>query len=275
MLFPPARESTVNLKWIPACAGVTNSVASKYSSRLRLLALLLVTLLIAGCSGTADPEPLVFGDVPWTDGERSVYRVVDINDSFAGTMTYEIEAGGEIVGSDGWTIRRVLDTQGDAEELVVEIRARGLRPSYSLLDRVDGGLRQTVEAEYDGSQVDLRIIADPQMDTYERIQVLSSVLDDRTLPMLIRALPLETGYATRIDTFRPVTGNQDAVSLVVRGVEPLDTVLGTVDAWQVQLDFGEVEQDIWISQQAPFPVLRIEDGFTRGVFELQEFEAGS
>ncbi len=219
-------------------------------------------------------QPLVFGAVPWAVGERSTYRVTDINDNFAGSMVYEIDAGGEVVGDDGWTIRRLLDTQGDTEALSVEVRARGLRPSFSSLDRLENGLRQTVTAEYDGSQVDLRIVGEPRLDTYERVQIISSALDDRTLPMLIRALPLAPGYATRLDTFRPVTGNQTSVILSVRGEEMVDVPAGSFEAWRVRLDFGEVEQELWVSQTAPYPVVRIEDGFTRGVFELETFEAG-
>lgn len=231
-------------------------------------------LLAAGCAGSGNSEPLVFGAVPWANGERSVYRVTDINDRPAGSMTYEIEAGGEVVDDDGWTIRRLLDTQGDTELLWVELRARGLRPSYSELERVDDGLRQTVVAEYDGSQVDLRIIGEPQLDTYERVQILSNALDDRTLPVLIRALPLAAGYSTLIDTFRPVTGNETRVQLSVRGEETVETPAGAFETWRVRLDFGEVEQEVWVSQEAPYPVVRIEDGFSGGVFELEAFEAG-
>ena len=243
------------------------------SAQGKLCVVLLVIFAAAGC-GVGEIEPLVFGSVPWRGGERSTYRVTDINDNFAGSMVYEIEAGGEVVDDDGWTIRRLLDTQGDTETLTVEVRARGLRPAYSALERVENGLLQTVTADYDGAQVDLRIIGEPRLDTYERIQISSNVLDDRTLPMLMRALPLEAGYATRLDTFRPVTGNQTGVILRVRGEETVDVPAGSFEAWRVRLDFGEVEQELWVSQAAPYPVVRIEDGFTGGVFELAEFEAG-
>ena len=99
----------------------------------------------------------------------------------------------------------------------------GFRPVYSHLVRTDVNGKQVVEAQFAGAQVDIALTSRQGATVYERVQAPSDIRDERTLLLILRALPLAQGYATRINSFLPVVGKMERVAVQVRRTETVTT----------------------------------------------------
>ncbi len=230
--------------------------------------LLVVALLLAGCGGPA-PVPLRFGDAPWQPGEASRYRLLD-NGADAGSALYAVAAE-TIDGSAGWAFRRETSGAGGAEIVAVLMGAQGFRPSAAFFRITDATGSEAVNATYgSGGQVDLELISKRQVTTYERKSVPTDTRDQRSLPLIVRALPLAQGYATQINTFLPYTGRLERYTVRVRGREQVSVPAGTFDAWNVELDNGSRSVHYWIGVDPPHPLVKIEDANI--VYELEFYE---
>ncbi len=96
-----------------------------------------------------------------------------------------------------------------------------------------------------------------------------------TLPMITRALPLASGYATQLNAFLPIAGLLDRVTVSVVGDEDITTPAGTYDTWTVTLDAGDAVTRLWIAKDAPYPLIKFIDGRNKATFELESFTPGS
>jgi hypothetical protein len=199
-----------------------------------------------------------------------LYSVTDLYGDYAGTVQYEFAS----LGGDGWRMERMTDTQGDSELLSVELAANGFRPSASTLVRSDGDGEERVSATYEMGEVNLELTTRQNVTTYERINVPSDSRDARSLFMLIRSLPLGTGYSTRINTFLPVASQMSRTAVTVLGQDEVETPAGTFTVWSVELDEGDRTSRAWIATEAPHQLVKYEEAINGGVFELAEYQPG-
>ena len=234
---------------------------------------LLSALLLSACS--ARPQPLIFGEPVWADGETSAYRVTNREDRIVGAATFRVQAGGQHLQDGGWTLIREITDAGQIEQATIEMQPLDYRPVYSNLVRSGGGGRQVVEARIAGSQVDITLTNRQGATVYERVQTPSDIRDERTLLLILRALPLAPGYATRINSFLPVVGQMERVSVQVRRTEAVSVPAGQFDTWVVELKSNERTTKAWVAQTAPFPVVKFIDGRSRATFEMTEYGSGS
>ena len=235
--------------------------------------LLFSVLILSSCS--ARPQPLVFGEPVWADGETSSYRVSNREGRIVGTAIFQVRRGGQWLADDGWTLVREINDAGASELATIEIQPVGYRPVYSHLVRTGGGGKQVVEAQIAGAQVEIALTNRQGATVFERVQVPSDIRDERTLLLIVRALPLAQGYATRINSFLPVVGQMERVAVQVRGAETVSAPAGSFDTWVVELKSNERTTRAWVAQTAPFPVVKFIDGRSRATFELTSFGAGS
>ena len=240
---------------------------------IKLILNLLILSALAACGGNANIQALRFNGAPWADGEVSVYEVTDLNEQYAGTAQFTIIAGGDQVSESGWTIYRVINAQGETEMVEVQVDTKSLRPKFASLMRTKEDTSQRVETIYDGSQADLTLTTDMDVTTYERINIPSDARDQRTLLQLVRALPLESRYATRISSFLPITGVLQRVVLSVSGQEQVSVPAGSFQTWHIQIDEGEIQSEAWVHTERPYQLIKFIDGRTQGTFELTEYQA--
>ncbi len=233
-----------------------------------LLAVLLA-LPLAGCS--PEIQPLVFGAAPWQAGEVSSYEVTDINGAYAGTARFDWTR----VDDDVWNLRRESNTQGTQEIVTTDLREPGFRPIQSTLVRRDGAGTEQVRAGFDRSEANLELTTKQGITTYERVNITSDARVQSTLAMIIRALPLAEGYATRLNVFSPITGQLERVTLSVEEREEVTTQAGTYATWRVHLESPSGETDVWVAVDPPHPVIKYTESYNRGLFELSEFVPGS
>ncbi|MXZ22893.1 MAG: DUF3108 domain-containing protein [Caldilineaceae bacterium SB0665_bin_25] len=238
-------------------------------ARVFSLSSLLLTLSFLTSCGSAQPQPLIFGEPVWADGETSVYRVTNREDRIVGTAAFQVNRREQ---DDGWTLIREINDAGASEQATVEMQPVGYRPVYSHLVRTFGGGKQEVETQFEGAQVDIALTNRQGATVYQRVQVPSDIRDERTLLLIMRALPLAQGYATRINSFLPIAGQMERVALQVRRKENVTVPAGSFDTWVVELKANDRTTRAWVAQTAPFTVVKFVDGRSQATFELTGFE---
>lgn len=244
---------------------------------------LFLTLMLfnGGCGRTAtllfgpEIQPLRFEPVPWQDGERSEYHVIDRNEEFAGTARFELIGGRDGAGSELWNLRRDITAQGDQEIVDVLLNAQTLRPQSSILVRKDRQGQQSVTTTYQSGQADIELTTRRDITTYERMNVPSDVRDRRTLVMLARALPLEQGYASRLNSFLPVAGLLDRVELQVMNQENVVVDAGSFEAWRIRLNSQNSQIIAWVAVEPPHQLLKFTDSRNEATFELVSYQSES
>jgi len=231
--------------------------------------LLLLALLLAGCGGAA-PQALLFGPAPWPDGERSTYTLTNADGQRAGSAVYALAsvASAQAEGETAWQLVRTITALGSQEIMTVTMDATGFRPQTSQLQRISAEGRERVDAIYTGGQVDLTLNTRQNIMTVQREQVPSDARETVTLPMLLRSLPLEEGYATQITTFLPVAAQLERITVRVAGEETLQTPAGSFATWVVELDAGDAESRAWIAQETPHVLVKYVDGRNNATLEL-------
>ena len=229
----------------------------------------VIALILAAC-GSPKVQPLILGPEPWTDGEVSVYRILDREGEPAGTMSVSLGYGPLRSGEEGWTVRREIDAQGETEVVAVEASPDRLLPQHAMLvrTRLDGNER--VETTYDNGRIDMRLTTIQNNTTYQRTSAPSDARDQRTILLLARMLPLAEGYATQFNSFLPVAERLDRVTLRVVKREEVTVPAGTFDAWLVELDTGDSKTKVWIGVDPPHPLVKYVDGRNGATFELVE-----
>ena len=237
----------------------------------------------------------------WAEGETSAYRVTNREGRIVGTAAYQVGRGEREVCAEptpsagpwrsvkcGWTLTREIFDAGVSEQATIEMQPVGYRPVYSHLVRTFGVCaeptpsagpwrsvkcgKQVVETQFEGAQVDIALTNRQGATVYQRVQVPSDIRDERTLLLIVRALPLAQGYATRINSFLPVAGQMERVALQVRRSERVTVPAGPFDTWVVELKSNDRTTRAWVAQTAPFPVVKFIDGRSQATFELTGFE---
>lgn len=232
---------------------------------------LLTIFLLASCGGP-EMQPLSLNAAPWGAGEISQYKVTDINGAVAGTARYDITAGESKSNPNGWTIRREIAAQGDNEIAAVEINA-DLSPKTSVLIRTGTQGQQIVKATYQGSEVAMELTSQT-VTTVQNTNVPSDVYDEYMLWQLGRALPLAAGYATQLNTFHTITGQQNRVTVQVLKQEEVTVPARSYATWQVEFNLGASKTVAWFTQDERHTLVKYIDGRNGATFELTDYQPG-
>jgi hypothetical protein len=241
----------------------------------RTLLAVVALLLLASCSNTATPQTLQLGAAPWSSGERATYQLTAEGEP-AGTATLEAtERIDAATGQpSGWLLRTEVDGRGDKEIVAMTLGPQGYRPIDSTLVRIFPDGTEQVKAIYNGSAVNLELTSRQNVLTYEELSVPSDAREQRSLPWLVRTLPLDAGYATRLNALLPITGNLDRVSVTMNRAETITVPAGTYETMRVTLDTGDSLSRMWIGVDAPHPLVKFEDDRSNATYELSTYEAG-
>ena len=245
------------------------------TKRTSILILLVLTLLLAACGGEGEPELFQPGAAPWQPGEVHVFAVTNLEGQEVGEGRLEMQSSVRTDNVDGWVLTRTLDARDEFEESVIELSARGYRPQMTEMVRRFGSAEQRTAASYAGSGVDIALTTANDVTTFERINVTSDVRDERSLLYIARSLPLVDNYMTRFNSFLPVVGRQDRITLRVVQDAEVTVPAGTFPAWEVRLETtdGRVTT-AWLGQEAPYPIVKFIDGRSQATYELVQYETG-
>lgn len=218
--------------------------------------------------------PLLFDGAPWTSGEQHTMSLTDGDGKQVGSAIYTLNSVQDAAGEPVWAFERELAALGSQEVVTVTMEAQGFRPLASRLQRSNEDGQESVDVQYTGSQVDMLLNTRQNVRTVQRAQVPSDARETVTLPMLLRALPLASGYATQINVYMPVAEQLERIAVRVTGEEALQTQGGSFATWVVELEARDSESKAWIGKEAPHVLVRYRDGRNRATLELTEYLSG-
>jgi hypothetical protein len=240
---------------------------------LRLLWIAALAALPAACS-QVQPVPLLFADAPWASGEQHTLSLTDSGGQQVGSAVYTLTSTANSAGEPSWAFAREINSIGSQEVITVTMDAQGFRPQASRLVRTNQGAQESVEANYNAGQVDMNLTTRQNVMTVQRAQVPSDSRETVTLPMLLRALPLATGYATQINVYMPIAAQLERIAVQVTGEETLEIEAGSFATWVVQLQTRDSESTAWIAKEAPHVLVKYLDGRNNATLELTQYKAG-
>ncbi len=225
--------------------------------------------VLAGCGGggSADFQPVRVGEIPWSDSEVTLYQITNANGDDAGQMRISLSD----VDAESKLMRREI---GGAfrEDLAIIMKANNLRPIESSLSRPHTDGEETIIAVYNGSRVSMQFTTKRNITTDQQASIPSDSYDYRSIMMLLRALPLESGYATKVNGYLPISGALERMELIVNRGETVEVPAGSFETWKVLMNTSSSRSQAWISTEAPYLLVKYEDGSNGATFELQSVE---
>lgn len=214
---------------------------------IKLGILVIVLMLMGGCGSENGLEVTV----PWADGEE---------------VKYEIRQRGVLIGSlihkarlqDGEWVLHSQTTVGEHRE-VVDIWAdrESLVPRQVDFKVDSGGSEATYTAEYGKEST---MIAAHRPDGPHEAEVRlpdPPFFDNEQFMFLLRSLPLAEDYRQKIALIVTRAASKTEVTVRVTGREEIETPLGTIEAWKVEL-MGAGQYG-WVEVSHPHRVLRYEN----------------
>ena len=223
-----------------------------------LLGLLLAMLSLSACGAPA-AQALRFGDAPWQNGESATYTLLDGDATPVGSAIIALTQE-PVSGAPGWMLRRQVTGSSGSEVSSVAMSANGFRPAQSALTLSDATGTERVSATYDQGEVNLDLTTKTNNSTFQQANIPSDARDQRSLWAIVRSLPLAQGYATQLNSFLPLTGRLERVTVTVGKQEQVTVPAGLFSAWSVVLDNGERDTRLWIEVDAPHTLIKVVGG---------------
>ncbi|KAA0563525.1 hypothetical protein F0342_11970 [Bacillus sp. CH30_1T] len=110
----------------------------------------------------------------------------------------------------------------------------------SFTDYLNGN--QNVRAEYGYDDVHITI-----GDERKTIKLNGNCFDTFSVELILRVLPLKSGYSLRLNGFNATLESDVAIYIQVLELERVNRGLGDfVDAWKVKTNFGDTVQFYWV-----------------------------
>ena len=85
----------------------------------------------------------------------------------------------------------------------------------------------------------------------------------------------KAGYAARLNSFFPITGELQRASVAVRDRVQVNAPGGSYETWHVLLDTGDAESELWIGVEPPYPLVKFTDPRAGAVYELESATPGA
>jgi Protein of unknown function (DUF3108)/Tetratricopeptide repeat len=197
------------------------------------------------------PSSLTLEPAPWVDGERMILNLTLASGLDIGTVEYRailIDAGGRRL----WRVGARMSA-GAQSVSSVDAEAESFRPlvsswKHSLLGEVSAVFQPgEIQVQRSGAAEPLVIHSD------------EPVFDNEEAMHLMRRLPLQPGYKTKIPVITTLGGGMLlSVDLEVTAKETLEVSAGTFDCFKVHL--GLINQDFWFSADSHRYLVKFEGG---------------
>ena len=247
--------------------------------RARVTALIAIALgaLLAACStsasggGTED----VVRQVPLRDGERFVYRLVDLDGQLVGRGTFTTTRAG-----DALELRQSYEDlavpageRAVTDQSLVVVDASTLRPltMERTIEARDEDDDELVVAAYASDAEDrsgVRTTPTTSGDARTReLRLRDHYYEDQSSLWLWRTLAFGEDLEVRYTAVDPREDSQVTVAMAQVDRQLRETPAGTFDTWVIQIRTGRETVNVWVHVQPPHEVVRFDNG--RLYFELE------
>jgi len=215
--------------------------------RLLLIGLLAAALGLAGCGfrrGSSFPGVV---RIPWPDQETTIMEVFH-NDQPVGTSRLTVQKDG-----DEWLLTVANEAQAAREVSTIRAHGENLIPSFTQLRSEAEGDSLLLEGRYEARQVSVSVDGN---ETGSFIIQLPDppYFDNEQVPFVLRAMPLAEGWQGGLNLVVIRNGTHAVVGAWVVDREAVETPLGTMDAWKVEL--RGLAQFAWIEVDPPHRLVK-------------------
>jgi hypothetical protein len=260
------------------------TIATRIRPSTRGAALLgaAAALLLAACSsssGGGETEDIV-AQVPFRDGERFVYQLIDRDGALVGRGTFTTTRDG-----DAFALTQSYDEAGEASEGRTAIDASRaivdastLRPrsmERTILGR-DGDDDETVTAVYETDAEGEPVVRTTRVtgdDERERdLDLREHHYEDQSSLWLWRTLALGEDLDVRYTAVDPREGSQVTANAIQVDRQVRESPAGAFDTWVIQIRTGRETANVWVHVEPPHEVVRFDNG--RLFFELESADLG-
>jgi len=199
------------------------------------------------------PGKLVFGPVPWVDGERLQINMTLPTGVDIGVAEYRADLVQNVSGRKIWRVGARLMAGGPQSVSSVDADAETFLPITSHWKH---SMLGEVSAVYRPGELEMKRVGSTQPTT---TPIEGTVLDNEEAMYAIRRLPLQVGYKTTLPIISTLGGgNLISIGLEVPAKETVEVPAGKFDCFKVHL--GLVNQDFWFSDDAHRYLVKFEAG---------------
>lgn len=221
------------------------------------LSLLTVIALLVGCGSGGQTQGLSLGSAPWKDGEQALYDVVDKSGNKIGTSTRAFTRDG-----NAWVLDEVDAAAGVNQAAKVRIDAGTLKALGEEKTIRAPQTDVTLNTTYANGKLEIRAVVNGKNQSVT-IDVPANGLDSDQLLETLRALPFAEGYKAKLVTVVGANAAKINTTVQVKGKEKVEVPAGSLEAWRVELTFGQAKQTAWYEVEAPFRMVQYDNGQTK------------
>ena len=230
----------------------------------------LAVACFGGRSACAQEDGEIVTGIPWSDGERAEYVLLDHgSQEECGTGTLTVERQGDRYQL---TLSFVDGENSDVSTVIVDEET--LQPFTVRRERVIDGETEAVEGEYDRDERVIRVVEytgdDDPREVPRRLDE-ETYYDNESSMFIWRTIRFEEGYEAKYNT---VLVNQGGalreVTLRVREKEEITVPAGTFLAWRVDITTDDVDQVAFFADTPEHQLLFYDNSLA--IFQLTSFE---
>lgn len=237
--------------------------------RMRLIAVLLVVLGTAcatGGAGGGDTEDIV-GSVPFGDGERLVYELVDGDGAVVGRGVFTTTAQDGALGLV--QTYEEIETPSGARPIVdvstVVVDAATLKPRLAerAIQRREPADDEWYLARYESGDGEPRLAITQFSGGSERTRELGlreHHYDSQSSLWIWRTIALAEGFEANYVSVNPRDASQVTARLVLVDRQTIEVPAGSFETWRLQVRNGRDTRIAWIHVEPPHEVVQWDNG---------------
>ena len=233
-----------------------------------LLALLALPALACatGGAGSGDTEDIVRA-VPFEDGERLVYELVDADGVVVGRGVFTTTAR-----DDAFELIQTYDEAAtpsgerpiiDVATVVVDAATLRPRTSGRTIQRRDPSDDESYEATYGAGGAEAQLVITQLSGGDERtreVELRDHHYDSQSSLWIWRAIALGEGFEANYVSVNPRDASQVTARLVLVDRQTIEVPAGSFDTWRLQVRNGRDTRIAWIHVEPPHEIVQWDNG---------------
>ena len=249
---------------------------ARLAALLGAVLLLPLVVLLAACStsggggGTDD----VVSQVRLVDGERFVYRLLDLDGELVGRGTFTTTRNGDTFElRQSYTDLAPAGAGSVVDESLVVVDAATLQPVtlQRTIQPRGGDDGELVVGEYAIDDEDRPVLRSTRTRGDDarsgELRLREHYYEDQSSLWLWRTLAFDEDLELRYTAVDPREGSQVTAALMQVDRQLRETPAGSFDSWVIQIRTGRETVNVWVHVQPPHEVVRFDNG--RLYFELE------
>ena len=233
-----------------------------------LLALLALPVLACatGGAGSGDTEDIVRA-VPFEDGERLVYELVDADGVVVGRGVFTTTAR-----DDAFELIQTYDEAAapsgerpiiDVATVVVDAATLRPRTSGRTIQRRDPSDDESYESTYGAGGAEAQLVITQLSGGDERtreVELRDHHYDSQSSLWIWRAIALGEGFEANYVSVNPRDASQVTARLVLVDRQTIEVPAGSFDTWRLQVRNGRDTRIAWIHVEPPHEIVQWDNG---------------